>query len=149
MDPPQTPLRPAAAVTGTPASLQAASTAETSSVELGRTTTAGRCGTAPSVAQPMAIGHQSRPGLGPGVVVEQDFGTGAHQEVEELGRDLDDTRAEAIGDAGSFGVDRSDRGRLGSCEIEPRREQFLLACLGEAGHLLPRLRPRPNPCRGR
>ena len=61
IDPPQTPLRPAAAVTGTTASLQAASTAATCAVEVGRTTAAGRCGTAPSAAQPMASGHQSRP----------------------------------------------------------------------------------------
>ena len=75
MDPPQTPLRPAAAVTGTAASLQAASTAETSSVEPGRTTTAGRCGTAPSAAQPMASGHQSRPASARALVVEHDLGS--------------------------------------------------------------------------
>ena len=61
MDPPQTPLRPAIGVTATTASLQADSTAATSSVECGRTTMAGRWGTDPSAAQPMARGHQSRP----------------------------------------------------------------------------------------
>src|SRR5580693_1633313 len=61
MEPPHTPLRPAIGVTGTMASLQAASTAETWAVVEGRTTTAGRWGTAPSAAHPMASGHQSRP----------------------------------------------------------------------------------------
>ena len=61
MEPPHTPLRPAMGVTGTMASLQAANTAETCAVVVGRTTTAGRWGTAPSAAQPMASGHQSRP----------------------------------------------------------------------------------------
>ena len=43
------------------ASLQAASTPATCSVDVGRTTAAGRWGTPPSAAQPMASGHQSRP----------------------------------------------------------------------------------------
>src|ERR1035437_3202768 len=61
MEAPQTPLRPPAAVTGTRASLQAARTAATCWVSVGRATSAGRVGTCPRVAQPMARGHQSRP----------------------------------------------------------------------------------------
>ena len=59
--PPQTPLRPAAGVTGTAASAQAARTAATSSVDCGRTTTAGIPPTRSSSAQPTPSGHQSRP----------------------------------------------------------------------------------------
>src|SRR5438874_7182127 len=58
---PQTPLRPAAGVTGTRASSHTASTPATSSTSRGRTTTAASPGTSPSSAQPMANGHQSRP----------------------------------------------------------------------------------------
>ncbi len=57
---PHTPLRPPAAVTGTPAALQAASTAATCVVSAGRTSTAARCGTCPASAQCSASGHQSR-----------------------------------------------------------------------------------------
>ena len=58
---PQTPLRPAAAVTGTRASLHTASTPDTSSTSRGRATTAASPGASPSRAQLMASGHQSRP----------------------------------------------------------------------------------------
>ncbi len=60
-EPPHTPLRPPAAVTGTPAASHRASTSETCAVSVGRATRAGRAGTAPSAAHPMARGHQSRP----------------------------------------------------------------------------------------
>ena len=129
--------------------MQAASTAETSSVEVGRTTTRGPLrhgalgGPADGERPPVAAG------LGPGVVIVQDFGAGGIEAVEERGRDLDDVRAEAIGDVGPVGVDRGDRGRLGHGEVEPGRQQFLLARLGEAGHLFGVPPPRPSPCRGR
>ena len=58
---PHTPDRPPAAETGTRASLQHASTEATCCVVVGRATAPGRWGTAPLVAQRMAIGHQSRP----------------------------------------------------------------------------------------
>ena len=58
---PHTPLRPPAGVTGTRAPSHRASTAATWAVSVGRATTAGRAGTSPAAAQPMASGHQSRP----------------------------------------------------------------------------------------
>jgi hypothetical protein len=59
-DAPHTPLRPAAAVTGTRASWHSARTAATSSADDGRATAAASPATWPSVAQAMAPGHQSR-----------------------------------------------------------------------------------------
>ena len=60
IDAPHTPLRPPAAVTGTPASWQSAAMPATSDAEAGRATAAARAGTWPAVAQIMARGHQSR-----------------------------------------------------------------------------------------
>ncbi len=57
---PHTPLRPAAAVTGTRAALQSRSTACTCSVSAGFTTTDACTATCASSAQIMARGHQSR-----------------------------------------------------------------------------------------
>ena len=74
------------------ASLQAASTAATSSVEAGRTTTAGRCGTAPSAAQPMASGHQSRPASARASSSVTTVGPAGGDAVEQRGRDLDGLR---------------------------------------------------------
>ena len=60
-DAPHTPLRPPAGVTGTRAWSQRARTAATCPVSVGLATTAGRAGTCPATAHPMASGHQSRP----------------------------------------------------------------------------------------
>ncbi len=57
---PHTPLRPAAAVTGTPASSHTRSTSATSPADPGRATALARAATCPSSAQIIASGHQSR-----------------------------------------------------------------------------------------
>ena len=74
-----------------PRSLHAASTAETWATETGRTTAAGRCGTAPSAAQPMASGHQSRP-LRPGRRVRGHGGAARSDPIEHGVGHLDDVR---------------------------------------------------------
>ena len=46
----------------------------------------------------MAIGHQSRARLGPGVVVEQDCGARGGEAIEQRLAELHDRCAEAVGD---------------------------------------------------
>ena len=149
IDPPQTPLRPAAGVTGTTASLQAARTSATCATEVGRTTTAGRCGTAPSAAQPMASGHQSRPASARASSSVDHGGAAGPDAVEDGSGHVDRRRAQAIRDVRAPARQWGWREWASSRQVEPGRQELLLGGLDEAGGLVGRLLARPSPCRER
>ena len=95
-EPPQTPLRPAAGVTGTPAAEQSASTAETCSAEVGRTTTEGQGGD----LAPVGPGDGHRPPVAPGLdpvrLAAAHLGPALGDPPDDVGRDGDPGAAQAL-----------------------------------------------------
>ena len=88
---------------------------------MGRATTAGRAGTCPAAAQPMARGHQSRPASARSLVVVGDLGADLAQAAAQGVVDADPVPAQVVGDPAGLGVDRGDRGGPGHRRLRRRR----------------------------
>ena len=161
---------PRPAVTGTRAWWQRASTAATWAVSVGRATTAGRAGTWPAAAHPMASGHQSRPASARSLVVVGDLGRrprpagGAARRRPPPGR-RPGGRATAAGPAsiGVTGVGRVTRApvprpvaaapcrrrRAAACRVEPGPGQLGADPVGVGLGLAAARGRRPIRARGR
>ena len=150
MEPPHTPLRPAAAVTGTRASLHAASTAATCSV-VARRDHGGRALGDAALGRP-ADGERPpvAPGLGPGGVVGVHVGAGRREALEQRGVGTSTARAprRSATSSGAASIGVTGVGVVTAGRARPV-EELLLARLGEARRLLRPPPPRSSPARGR